>query len=221
MIVYRKLTIRLSVAFMASIELSATSKLEIVEKFWGDNLTDSQKDEFDRSAYCEYFREQFKLARHNDESLCQIYTLSTICDIVHQLKTGKERNDVKSELSNKYVGNGKQVNDRINNAINLAIRLWLMVHVGSRRGITGQTAIAWSGGCLQDVVAEHFCHQLVLTDSVKFERVFNALNLERIAGVVIQWTPNLVDHLRLKEDGKRPTLNIFHHAAFLHYHRDG
>ena len=205
---------------MALLELSTTSKLEIIEEFWGGNLTDSQKDQFNGSSYCEYFREQFRLARHNDESLCQIYTLGTICTTVHQLKAGTERKDIKNGLLSNYVGNGKQVNDRVNDAINLAIRLWLMVHVGSRQGITGQTAIPWHGGCLQDVVADHFCHQLVLTDSVKFEKVFNALNLERIAGMVIQWTPNLVDHLRLKEDGKRPILNIFHHATFLQYHRN-
>ena len=205
---------------MASPELSTTSKLEIIAEFWDNNLTDLQKDEFGRSAYCEYFREQFRLARHNDESLCQIYTLRTICDIVHQLKKGKERTDIRTELLNKYVGNGKQVKDHVNNAINLAIRLWLMIHVGSRSGITAQSAVAWPGGSLKEVVDDYFCHQLVLTDSVKFEKVFNALNLERIAGVVIQWTPNLVDHLRLKEDGKRPVLNIFHHAAFLKYHQD-
>jgi hypothetical protein len=205
---------------MASLELSATSKLGIIDGFWGATLTDLQKDQFDGSAYCEYFKEQFRLARQSDEPSCQIYTLPTICNIVCQLKAGIERKDITVELLKQYAGAGKQANDHINNAVNLAIRLWLMIHVGSREGITGQTAIPWLGGCLQDVVTEHFCYQLVLTDSVKFEKVFNALNLERIAGVVIQWTPNLVDHLRLKEDGKRPILNIFHHTAFLQYHRD-
>jgi hypothetical protein len=205
---------------MMSLEVPTESKLEIIEEFWDSNLTDTQIDEFERSAYCEYFSEQFQLARRNLEPQCQIYTLRTICDIVQQLKAGKVREEIKSDISTKYGNYGTQVNVRINYAIDLGIRLWLMVHIGNGGGVTGQTAIAWPGGCLKDVIANHFCYQLVLTDSVKFEKVFNALNLERISGIIIQWTPNLVDHLRLKEDGKKPVLNIFHHASFLSYHQN-
>jgi hypothetical protein len=37
--------------------------------------------------------------------------------------------------------------------------------------------------------------------------------------VKIQWTPNLIDHLKFNEDGKKPVLNVFHHATFLNYHK--
>lgn len=106
--------------------------------------------------------------------------------------------------------------------IDLAVKLWLMVHTGHvQRGVTGQTALLWREGCLKDCVADYFQYQRVLTDSVKFEKIFNARNIQRIAGVTICWTPNLIDHLKFIEDGKKPVLNIFHHAAFLNYHRDG
>ncbi|KAH7310192.1 hypothetical protein BKA65DRAFT_414092 [Rhexocercosporidium sp. MPI-PUGE-AT-0058] len=110
----------------------------------------------------------------------------------------------------------------ISNAIDMTVSLWLMVHVGIvQRGVTGQTALLWREGCLKDCVAAHFQYQRVLTDRVKFERVFNARNIDRIAGVSIRWTPNLVDHLKFIEDGKKPVLHVFHHAAFLNYHQDG
>ncbi|KAH8653128.1 hypothetical protein BGZ60DRAFT_473333 [Tricladium varicosporioides] len=97
-----------------------------------------------------------------------------------------------------------------------------MVHIGNvQRGVTGQTALLWQEGSLKDCISIHFQHQRVLTDLVKFEKIFNARNIERIAGVVIRWTPNLIDHLKLIEDGREPVLNIFHHAAFLNYHRKG
>jgi len=96
-----------------------------------------------------------------------------------------------------------------------------MVHMGKvRRGVTGQTALTWREGGLKEVLRNHFQHQVILTDSVKFERVFNARNIDRIADVTIQWTPNLVDHLRFIEDGKKPVLNIFHCATFLKYHEE-
>jgi hypothetical protein len=96
-----------------------------------------------------------------------------------------------------------------------------MVHTGDmQREVTGQTALLWREGSLKDCVAARFRHQRILTDLVKFEKVFNARNIERIADVTIRWTPNLVDHLKFVEDGKKPVLNIFHHAAFLNYHRE-
>lgn len=204
---------------MPLLELPTARKLEIIETFWGNNLTDTQIEEFELSTYCRYFKEQFQLARQNDDPQCQIYTLQTIRNIVGQLQGGKKREEIKTNIAAKFVNYERQVNGRISNAIDLSIRLWLMVHIGNG-GVTGQTAIAWEGGCLEDVLEEHFRHQQVLTDSVKLEKVFNALNLERIAGVIIQWTPNLVDHLRLKEDGRKPVLNVFHYASFLNYHRN-
>lgn len=49
--------------------------------------------------------------------------------------------------------------------------------------------------------------------SVKLEKLFNAYNLSRIAGIEIVWTSNLSDHLRRQEDDTR--VAVFHHAFFL------
>jgi hypothetical protein len=51
-------------------------------------------------------------------------------------------------------------------------------------------------------------------EHVKLEKIFIARNLGRIAGIEIQFTNNLADHLRLmNEDDKKVT--IFHNASFL------
>ncbi|RYP10746.1 hypothetical protein DL765_008014 [Monosporascus sp. GIB2] len=47
----------------------------------------------------------------------------------------------------------------------------------------------------------------------KFGIVFNARNLERIAGFKVKLTTNLADHLLLRAEVK--TVTVFHHATFL------
>jgi hypothetical protein len=140
---------------------------------------------------------------------------------VQQLKAGEQRDKIKINPPLKVHASQKGNDTLLYNAIDLAVRLWLMVHIGNmRQGVTGQTPISRHEGSMKDAVGNHFKHQRILTNSVKFEKVFNARNIARIADVNIQWTPNLVDHLRFNEDSKKPVLNIFHHASFLEYHRD-
>lgn len=204
---------------MANLELLDVGKLEVIETFWDKPQDKYQEDAIHLDSYFEYFHEQIRLARQNND--CgQICSRIKICGIVQRLKAKQHRDMIRKELAVENDYDQEEYGSTIDDAINVASRLWLMVHIGNvGRGVTGQTVIAWRQGCLQEVIVKHFQHQLVLTDTVKFEKVFNLLNVERIAGVVIQWTPNLVDHLRLREDGKLPVLNIFHHAAFLEYHK--
>jgi hypothetical protein len=51
---------------------------------------------------------------------------------------------------------------------------------------------------------------------VKLEKLFNARSLERIGGISIDWTNNLADHLRVKDDrNDKIKVAIFHYASFL------
>ena len=51
------------------------------------------------------------------------------------------------------------------------------------------------------------------SENVKLEKIFNAGNLGRIAGIEIEWTNNLADHLRVVDEDKK--VAIFYHASFL------
>jgi hypothetical protein len=55
-------------------------------------------------------------------------------------------------------------------------------------------------------------------DSIKLEKSFNALNVQRIGGIKIWWTNNLADHLRMMDDDK--AVFVFHHASFLEHQVD-
>jgi hypothetical protein len=197
--------------------LALSTRQEIIDEFWGGDTPSVSKSTRD-DCYFEYLENQCRLARQYDHTP-QLCTLRNICDIVHYCKEGKTQDVIKENLSLKVGNSSKELKPFIDNAIDLAVRLWLMVHVGKLpRGVTGQSTLIWEQGSLRAAINEQFQHQLILTDSVKFEKVFNLRNVERIADVKIQWTPNLTDHLKFNEDAKKPVLNVFHHATFLKYH---
>ncbi|PQE11495.1 fad-type 2 protein [Rutstroemia sp. NJR-2017a BBW] len=85
-------------------------------------------------------------------------------------------------------------------------------------GFTHQTQITWATKSLNEAVKEYFStssgsNRGSSHDSVRLERVFSARNLERIAGIQIEWTTNLADHLRLTDEEDK--ISIFHYASFL------
>ena len=205
------------------LSLPLASRREIVAHFWDMNNSTNPSNPGHDDPYFAYFEKQCRLALQHDDAEDPACTQRNICDIVQQLKAGDRREKIREGLALKSRSDSIHRTDGkfLDRAIDLAVRLWLMVHVGHvHLGVTKQTAITWCHGALQPVLATYFHHELILTDQVKLERVFNAMNIERIADVKIRWTPNLVDHLRFLGDGKRPVLNIFYHAAFLNYHKD-
>jgi hypothetical protein len=200
--------------------LAISTRQQVLEQFW-DNIEPSSTNSTQDDCYFEYFETQFRTACQSDDAYGQICTVRNVCNIVHQIKEGKTREAIKAELCSKIDDTQNDDEEPFDNTIDLTTRLWLMVHMGKvPRGVTGQSTVAWKQGYLQAAIAYQFQHQLILTDSVKFEKIFNLRNVERIADVKIQWTPNLIDHLKFNEDGKKPVLNVFHHATFLDYHNN-
>jgi len=201
--------------------LAVSNRQDIIAQFFDSNAAKTQENTSEDESYFEYFEDQCELAHQNDDFKNQICTRQNICSIIHQIKAGTDRATLKYNLSSNLDIPQKDLEDALNNVTDLAVRLYLIVFTGEvRRGVTGQSPIVWKEGSLKNTIAKRFQHQLILTDSVKFEKLFNAKNVERTADVTIQWTPNLVDHLRFSEDGKKPVLNIFHHARFLEFHRE-
>ncbi|KAF2135768.1 uncharacterized protein K452DRAFT_281038 [Aplosporella prunicola CBS 121167] len=89
---------------------------------------------------------------------------------------------------------------------------------GIQYGFSGQSRLVWKEGTLRDLISSHFGNtQSLAKEHVKLEKVFNARNLVRMAGLEVVWTHNLADHLRLYNDDK--SVAIFHHVTFLKYQR--
>jgi hypothetical protein len=102
--------------------------------------------------------------------------------------------------------------------INFAARVLTMIDVGElRQGVRlGQTPRTWTHGTLKEFVSSCF-PKTVQLERVKLEKIFNARNLEHIAGIQVIWTSNMADHLQLEDDDTR--VKLFSHASFLDLHR--
>ena len=125
------------------------------------------------------------------------------------------REGIKSSLRLSLTSSPTVNSDEIlSNTIDLAVRLWLMINIGDfQKILMPGRPISWSQGSLQNLITSIFCEKNVLKERVKLEKLFNAHNLSRIAGIQIVWTSNLADHLRMQDDDTR--VAVFHHVFFL------
>lgn len=107
-------------------------------------------------------------------------------------------------------------------SISLGARIWLSVSIDSLRHVfTPGRSISWSSRqCLPDVVNNAFNPRSCSASSerLKLHKCFTAANLERIAGIKVQSTSNLADHLSLKDEDTK--VMIFHQASFLELHQE-
>ena len=75
--------------------------------------------------------------------------------------------------------------------------------------------VIWEGGKLLDTVRSLWPASQ-LSDSIKLPKSFTAASLEKTAGIEIEWTSNLVDHLRSEQDNTKVLL--YHQTSFLELH---
>ena len=109
---------------------------------------------------------------------------------------------------------------KLNASVTLAARLWLSISIDSLpHFFTPGHVVRWdSDQCLSDAIEKEISPTSQTTETVKLPKVFTAANLEKIAGIQVQWTSNLADHLALKDDDKK--VMFFHQASFLELSRD-
>jgi hypothetical protein len=206
-------------ADLARLPLPLNSRHAIIRNFWGYNLSLSEyeRQARDTDSYFRYYEEQCRAVLCEGGANTLVRTHADIAKIVRLFKDGAQtRESIEDALRDQQLHSSVP---NLENAINFALRLWLMVHVGSfARGlIPGQHALAWKSGSLRSLIDAQFPPLYVLGEPVKLEKIFTARNLERIAGIKIIWTDNLADHLRMRDDDTR--VAIFHHVSFLEYHQ--
>lgn len=123
--------------------------------------------------------------------------------------------DTKIALAKRYPYTTRKA---ANNALELAVGLWLMVYMGPSDSniFVGRSHLKWpTGSALNDVVLEAFpkIPQHVAVKGCNFRQGLNAYNLERIGGFQIKWTSSFKDHLALDED--TGTIVLYHLATVL------
>ncbi len=108
----------------------------------------------------------------------------------------------------------------INASLTLAVRIWLSTSIDSlQHFVTPRHSVLWnSGRSLGDAIEDAFSPKGQSTEMIQLPKAFTAANLEKIAGIQVQWTSNLADHLSMKDDDTKVIL--FHQASFLELHRE-
>lgn len=143
-------------------------------------------------------------------------THSTLADIVCLVK---DRNGEKESIRRQIKAILPNYSDEsVEVLISLAARLWTMACIGEiKQCLTlGQTLI-WRDGSLMQLLASTFTPNLATKEDVVLPKSFNAMSCEKVAGIRIHWTSNLLDHLKMTDEDQ--TVYIFHHAAFLDLHK--
>jgi hypothetical protein len=194
---------------------------QIALQLWGYN---SQENPHiarspDLSSYWRFFLEKcVQTILHDNGKHISIRSHSHILEIVETLKAKHPRQNIRDSIRihvKKTASNKQDI--LLDSSIDLAASLLLMINFGSQPHVfSAQTHLVWDekSPSLEDFVATYLSEPPKLRhERVRLEPAFNGRNLERIAGLQLVWTDNLIDHLRLIDGESK--VEIFHHASFL------
>ncbi|PSN65960.1 hypothetical protein BS50DRAFT_525791 [Corynespora cassiicola Philippines] len=193
------------------------TKTVILDHFWGQSSQPRSQAKYvaHSEAYWRFYSQECERALHDGGRSCLARTHQDLIDIVALFKEHRSRDEISKSLLCRLTKKHANEEELVNGAIDLAASIFLMIDFWNPLlGFSGRQLLAWSNGSIKECVHSHFCAQPTLGhEGVKLQRIFNALNLERIAGVQLVLTNNLADHLRLVDDDTK--LYFFHHASFL------
>jgi hypothetical protein len=175
----------------------------------------SLKLDNDLQAYWNFYTKECENALHDGGRHTVVRTHRDILDIVKLLKNDSPRDGIRESLRSKLSKTYQNEDELLGSSIDLAARLLSMIDFGDLPyGFSGRRQLHWDQGDVRECLESYFCTPPTLGhERVKLERIFNARNLVRIAGVELVPTNNLVDHLRLTDDDTK--VCIFNHASFL------
>lgn len=193
------------------------TRQEIINSIWPMKTPKGARPkDLDWHPYFSYYVKQCHHALHGQGKHVLVRTHQHVVDIIHLLEEGIPKDLIKPHLKSLFhTPNPAREEEIIYNSIDLAARLNLMINIGaSKYAISGQSQLIWNDGSLGEHVRAFFNEPQVLGNSIKMEHTFTPCNIERIAGIKIRWTDNLVDHLRIVDDKDR-IVAVFHHASFV------
>lgn len=111
-----------------------------------------------------------------------------------------------------------QTDAQVETGVVLAARIWSISSIGDlKQCLSFGSNVAWRSGSLSDILMDYYTFPPKTAENFKIPKLFNAVNLSRIAGIKICWTSNLLDHLQMTDDDR--TVHIFHHVSFLKLHQ--
>ncbi|KAJ9609935.1 hypothetical protein H2200_006264 [Cladophialophora chaetospira] len=192
---------------------------ELFGVYWG--VADPQADryELDVEAYFRFYNKYCRVALDGSGRHIAAKTHGAVLKIAEDISLGFSRSEIKERLRSTLPNLESENSDELLDcSLELAARLIAMVDIGGLAyGYSGRKEVTWTEGTLQELLNGYFNAPVKLGDDVKLQKIFNARNLVRIAGMEIVWTGNLADHLRVDDEDRK--IFIFHHASFLKHGR--
>jgi hypothetical protein len=191
--------------------LEPPTQRAICDTFWS-TTTPRQTLE----SYWKFYTSQCNYALRDDGTYVQARYHDDVLEIARLLKAGQERTQIHDILQLKFTKQHHNKLELMDRSIDLAANLLLMIEFGDDNpySFDGRRRLPWETGSVKDRLKAHFSDPPALGhEGVKLQRVFQAVNLERIAGIRVIFTNNLLDHLRLTNDDT--TLHVFHQVSFL------
>jgi hypothetical protein len=197
--------------------LEPSTKDHIAHALWG-----SPPDQLHRAgdvldAYWRFYQQECEHALHGQGRHLLSRTHQDVLDVVAALKKGQLRDDIRKTLLLKLTKSHDNEDKLVDCSIDLAASLWLIINFSSiQYSFSRRRQLHWQTKSLNQRIASGFTSSPLLSyRGVKLQRVFNARNLDHIAGVKILPTANLLNHLRLTNNNMK--LYVFHHVSVLRY----
>ena len=193
----------------------------IQRSFWPNVKSSDDLSEY--ASYFEYFEKTISAMAFSGISLdSQTFAMRTYGDLKKvveclRLDRSKPRNTTMANLEAVFPGFSDSQRQR---SIELAARLCLMIHMESPIGPTvPSTPLIWTDDMpLTEAFKLWFpkCLAPSRKDKASVASELTVVNLRKLRGVDVLWTPNLKDHLEYQE--KTGTLQIFSHKICLQSH---
>ena len=195
---------------------------EIMKRLWRQplrNPTTPTLDSLELDAYFSYYTTECNMAiQAGSGQYSTIRSHSHIVAIAMDLENHCIKMDAKTKLRPMLTRprSEMELDNMLEGSVTLVARLLTMVDIGPRVYMSDEPSIRWDDQdlTLRDVLAQRFqALPVAVGEDMELDEELTANNLMRLAGLEIEWTDNLSDHLRLSHGSRR--VSIFHHASFL------
>ena len=214
--------------------VTAQARVAIVQDLWPERGTlSSEKHQLVWDAYFEVYTRECNAVLPERRSTRSVIGHGDLLEFIHLLERTDEIQEKKNAFRKKLrsskiaqtmttlssVRHCPTLQETIDDLIVLSARLLTMTLVGQATAsekVRPKNILPWDTGSLQNAVHSHFNKSPDIPLETKDDIIGVGLtfyNIERVSGIKMIPTDNLLDHLLLVDEDRK--LCVFHHASFL------
>lgn len=199
---------------------TADAKAKIILQLWRTHPSNPLEfRELDWAAYFSYYSRECDAALVDQGKRISARNHKDLLKVAHLLEDGKSEEELQNLLRQDLTQQRPlaEADRMLYGSIRLASRVLLMLSIGPLPSeVHRGGSVEWNAGSLRQAVHDHFNKTPAPAADSKHNSIevdLTCRNIERLSGIEIVPTDNLVDHLRFLEKSKK--LYLFHHTAFL------